>query len=187
MDNARNYAKIFFSTLLNCIYLSTSQLAVMFICKKKKVLSCILCEHLLLYNVHEAAAFIAAVRPPPGHFPFHWVLPQSSSDLLSADIQQTCLYLWVCVCHLSAVANMKYYTTQDTFHWVHCLTDGGIFFICVCVCIYAVYTNSSDMTSYPKSGSHLWDQKINNTNCKCVLSKYWMGIAKLDTACSSVP
>ncbi len=56
-----------------------------------------LCEHLLLYNAHEAAAFIAAVRPP-GHFPFHWVLPQSSSDLLSADIQQTCLCLYVCVC-----------------------------------------------------------------------------------------
>lgn len=38
MDNARNYAKIFFSKLLNCIYLSISLLPVMFICKKSTFL-----------------------------------------------------------------------------------------------------------------------------------------------------
>lgn len=187
MDNARNYAKIFFSTLLNCIYLSTSQLAVMFICKKKKVLSCILCEHLLLYNVHEAAAFIAAVRPPPGHFPFHWVLPQSSSDLLSADIQQTCLYLWVCVCHLSAVANMKYYTTQDTFHWVHCLTDGGIFFICVCVCVFMQYTQIPQIWPHILSQALTSEIKKSTTQTVNVSYQNTERVAKLDTACSSVP
>lgn len=49
---------MFFPKLLSHIYLSAS-LLVMFICKK---IPEFLCERLLLYNAHEAAAFI--VSPP---------------------------------------------------------------------------------------------------------------------------